>query len=265
MTVYADVVRYRELLGNLFRRDLQAKYRGSVLGVLWTVANPIMLMGVYLLVFSVVWKSPFAQGGHYALFLLVGLAPWTFFASAVQSATRSMLDNANLIRKTRFPRQLVPLSVVFAHLVSFCVMVVVLLVVNFIVLSRVRATEWLAIPLFALFVALVCGLALASASLNVLFRDIEFIVAALLIPLFFLTPILYPLTGAPLSNHHNVIQVIHWANPLSPAIEAVRAPLFAGSMPHWSDALYLVVAAALSLGLGSLVFTSVDDQIAIEV
>jgi lipopolysaccharide transport system permease protein len=265
MTVYADVVRYRELLGNLFRRDLQAKYRGSVLGVLWTVANPVMLMGVYLLVFSVVWKSSFAQVDHYALFLLVGLAPWTFFASSVQSATRSMLDNANLIRKTRFPRQLVPLSVVFAHLVSFCVMVVVLLVVNFIVLSRVRATEWLAIPLFALFVALVCGIALASASLNVLFRDIEFIVAALLIPLFFLTPILYPLTGAPLSSHHTVIEVIHWANPLSPAIEAVRAPLYSGSLPRWSDALYLVVAATVSLGLGSLVFTSVDDQIAIEV
>jgi ABC-type polysaccharide/polyol phosphate export permease len=265
MTVYADVLRYRELLGNLFRRDLQAKYRGSALGVLWTVANPVMLMGVYLLIFSVVWKSSFAQVDHYALFLLVGLAPWSFFAAAVQAATRSMLDNANLIRKTRFPRQLVPLSVVFAHLVSFCVMVVVLLVVNFIVLSRVRATEWLAIPLFALFVALVCGLALATASLNVLFRDIEFIVAALLIPLFFLTPILYPLTGAPLSSHHMVIEVIHWANPLSPAIEAVRAPLFLGSLPHWSDALYLVVAAAVSLGLGSLVFTSVDDQIAIEV
>src|SRR5439155_4849242 len=114
--VYADVYRYRELLGNLFRRDLQAKYRGSALGVLWTVANPIMLMGVYLLVFGVVWPSPFAQGGHYPLFLLSGLALWTFFAAAVQSATRSMLDNANLIRKTRFPRQLVPLSVVFAPL-----------------------------------------------------------------------------------------------------------------------------------------------------
>ena len=87
MTVYADVLRYRELLGNLFRRDLQAKYRGSVLGVLWTVANPVVLMGVYLLVFGVVWKSPFAQGGHYPLFLLTGLAPWTFFAAAFQSST----------------------------------------------------------------------------------------------------------------------------------------------------------------------------------
>ena len=97
MNTYADVLRYRELLGNLFRRDLQAKYRGSVLGVLWTVANPVLLMGVYLLVFGVVWKSPFSQGGHYSLFLLSGLVLWTFFAAAVQSSSRSMLDNANLI------------------------------------------------------------------------------------------------------------------------------------------------------------------------
>jgi ABC-type polysaccharide/polyol phosphate export permease len=265
MTVYADVVRYRELLGNLFRRDVQAKYRGSALGVLWTIANPVMLMGVYLLVFGVVWKSPFSNGGHYPLFLLTGLALWTFFAAAVQSSTRSMLDNANLIRKTRFPRQLVPLSVVFAHLVSFAVMLGLLLVVNFIALSRVRATEWLAIPLCALFVGVVCGVALAVASLNVLFRDVEFMTAALLVPWFFLTPILYPLTGSPLDKHQHVVAVIHWVNFLSPAVEAVRAPLFAGALPHWTDALYLVVACAISLGLGAFVFRSIDDQIAIEV
>src|SRR3954447_10851220 len=115
MSTYTDVVRYRELLGNLFRRDLQAKYRGSMLGVLWTVANPIMLMGVSLLVFGVVWKSNFSTVGHYPLFLLSGLALWTFFGASLQSSTRSMLDNATLIRKTRSPRQLVPLSVVFAH------------------------------------------------------------------------------------------------------------------------------------------------------
>jgi len=263
MTVYADVVRYRELLGNLFRRDLQAKYRGSALGVLWTVANPVLLMGVYLLVFGVVWNSPFANGDHYALFLLSGLALWTFFAAAVQSSTRSMLDNANLIRKTRFPRQLVPLSVVFAHLVSFAVMLVVLLVVNFIALSRVRATEWLAIPLALLFVGVVCGIALAVASLNVLFRDVEFIVAALLVPLFFLTPILYGLDSVP--RHHHVATAIHWLNPLSPAVQAVRAPLFAGDLPRWTDALYLVVSCGVALALGAFVFSRVDDQIAIEV
>ena len=263
MSTYAALIQYRELFGNLFRRDLQAKYRGSALGVFWTVVNPLMLMGVYLLVFGVVWKSPFASDGHYPLFLLAGLAPWTFVAAALQSSTRSMLDNANLIRKTRFPRQLVPLSVVGAHVVSFAAMLVLLLVVNFIALPRARATEWLAIPLAALVVSMVSGLALAAASLNVLFRDIEFIVAALLVPWFFLTPIIYPLST--LAHHHHVIQVIHWANPLSPAVEALRAPLFLGRLPYWGDALYLVVASVLALALGAFVFSRVDDQIAIEV
>ena len=117
-----------------------------------------------------------------------------------------------------------------------------------------------------LFVGLVCGFALALASLNVLFRDVEFIVAALLVPLFFLTPILYPLTGSALEQPpHRSCEFIHWANPLSPAVEAVRAPLFDGTLPHWTDALYLVVACAVALALGALVFTRVDDQIAIEV
>jgi ABC-type polysaccharide/polyol phosphate export permease len=263
VSTYAALIQYRELFGNLFRRDLQAKYRGSALGVFWTVVNPLMLMGVYLLVFGVVWKSPFASGGHYPLFLLAGLAPWTFVAAALQSSTRSMLDNANLIRKTRFPRQLVPLSVVGAHVVSFAAMLVLLLLVNFIALPRARATEWLAIPLAALVVSMVSGLALAAASLNVLFRDIEFIVAALLVPWFFLTPIIYPLST--LAHHHHVIQVIHWANPLSPAVEALRAPLFLGRLPYWGDALYLVVASVLALALGAFVFSRVDDQIAIEV
>jgi ABC-type polysaccharide/polyol phosphate export permease len=264
MTVYADVYRYRELLGNLFRRDLQAKYRGSALGVLWTVANPVMLMGVYLLVFGVVWKSPFANGDNYALFLLSGLVLWTFFAAAVQSATRSMLDNANLIRKTRFPRQLVPLSVVFAHVVSFAAMLGLLLVINFVALSRVRETEWLAIPLCVLFIGLVSGIGLLTASLNVLFRDVEFIVAALLVPLFFLTPVLYGLDTVS-SKHRHIGEVIHWVNPLSPAVQAVRAPLFLGTLPHWTDALYLVLASAVSLALGAFIFLRVDDQIAIEV
>ena len=104
-----------------------------------------------------------------------------------------MLDNANLIRKTRFPRQLLPLSIVATHLISFGVMLVVLLGVNFALLPRVRETEWLAMPMALAIVAFTGGLALAIASLNVLFRDIEFLVAALLLPLFFLTPVLYPL------------------------------------------------------------------------
>jgi len=264
-TVYGDLVRYRELFGNLFRRDVQAKYRGSLLGLAWTLANPVLLMAVYLLVFSVLWKTPFGTEGHYALFLLVGLAAWLFFSQSVQAASRSMLDNANLIRKTRFPRQLVPLSVVATHLISFAVMLVGLLIVNFILLPRVRATEWLALPLALAVVAITCGLALVVASLNVLFRDIEFLISALLLPLFFLTPILYPLSDPQIARRDWVVDLIHWGNPLSPVIEALRDPLFYGELPTLGDTVYTVVAAVVALALGAFVFSRVDDQIAVEV
>src|SRR5436853_2411515 len=117
MAGYADLFRYRELFGNLFRRDLQAKYKGSILGVAWSLVNPLVLLGIYLLVFSLLWKA--IPVDHPALFLLSGLAIWIFFSTSIHAASRSMLDNASLIRKTRFPRQLVPLSVVATNLVSF--------------------------------------------------------------------------------------------------------------------------------------------------
>lgn len=264
-TVYGDLVRYRELFGNLFRRDVQAKYRGSLLGVAWTLANPVLLMAVYLLVFSVLWQTPFGNEGHYGLFLLVGLSAWIFFAASVQGASRSLLDNANLIRKTRFPRQLVPLSVVATNLISFAVMLAALLVLNFALLPRVRDTEWLALPLGLAVVAITSGLALTVACLNVLFRDVEFLVAALLLPLFFLTPVLYPLTDPQIARRDWVVDLIHWGNPLSPPVEALHAVLFYGRLPGLGDTIYTVVAAVVALALGAWVFNRVDDEIAIEV
>src|SRR3970040_711301 len=140
MTVYADVLRYRELFGSLFRRDLRAKYKGSVLGLAWSLLHPLVLMAVYLLVFSLLWKVAEGGGGDCWLFLLCGLPAWVFFATAAQASARSLLENANLIRKVRFPRQLVPLSVVATKLVSVAVMVAVVMVLRLIALPETRAT-----------------------------------------------------------------------------------------------------------------------------
>src|SRR4051812_26623846 len=117
MAVYADVVRYRELLGNLFRRDLQVKYRGSVLGGAWSVANPLALMGIYFLVFAVLWKT--SSLPHYPLYLLTGLSTWIFFGVSLQTAATSMIAWSGLIKKVRFPRQLVAFSVIATQLVTF--------------------------------------------------------------------------------------------------------------------------------------------------
>src|SRR4029450_9468224 len=114
-----------------------------------------------------------------------------------------------------------PLSVVAAQLISFVVMLVVLLVLNFALLPRVRSTELLALPLGVAVVGVNGGLALTIACLTVLFRDVEFLVAALLLPLFFLTPVLYPLSDPQISEHQWVVDLIHWGNPLAPAIQAL--------------------------------------------
>src|SRR5437016_4923787 len=158
---YADVFRYRELFANLFQRELRARYKGSVLGVAWSLANPLVLMGVYVLVFSQLWRV--TNIDHYPLFLLAGLTVWVFFSASVSAASRSMVDSAELIKKVRFPRQLVAFSVVGAQLVTFGVMLAALFVVNLIVLPRTRDTIWLAIPLAAVVVALVAGVSLAVA------------------------------------------------------------------------------------------------------
>ena len=260
MAVYADLFRYRELFANLFRRDLQAKYKGTVLGVAWSLVNPLVLLGIYLLVFSLLWKA--IPVDHPALFLLSGLAIWIFFSTSIHAASRSMLDNASLIRKTRFPRQLVPLSVVATNLVSFGVMLGVLLVLNFAFLPRVRATEWLAIPLAVALVGLTGGLALALASANVVFRDVEHLIGALLLPWFFLTPILW--IPSAFHRYHGLVHVLHYVNFVTPAVDAIRDPLFFGRGPRAIDVVYLCVAAVVALGVGAYLFSRVDDRIAVE-
>jgi lipopolysaccharide transport system permease protein len=266
MNVYADVFRYRELFGSLFRRDLRAKYKGSFLGLAWTLANPLILMAVYLAVFSLLWKASVADYRHYWLFLLCGLPAWVFFATSLQTSSRSLVENANLIRKVRFPRQLVPLAVVATQLVAFGVMLAVVIVLSLAVQSNTRGTVWLAIPIAGLLVLLVGGVSLVVASLNALYRDVEHLIAALLLPWFFLTPVLYGLNQLPGSDRYPLLYfVVHWVNFMTPPIEALRAPLFFGETPPLAETVYTVVAAVVALAVGAFVFSRSDDRIAVEV
>jgi lipopolysaccharide transport system permease protein len=263
--VYGDLVRYRELFGSLFRRDLRAKYKGSFLGLAWTLALPLALMLVYLVVFSVLWKAEATDLDDYWLFLLCGLPPWVFLASSLQTAARSLVENAPLIRKVRFPRQLVPLSVVATQLVAFTTMTAIVLVLALWFRPESRDTAWLAIPVGGAIVLFIAGLSLTVAALNAVFRDVEFVVAALLLPWFFLTPVLYQLDDLPGAESRPwLIDLLHWGNPMTPAIEAYRTPLYAGDLPPAADTIYLCVAAAVALAVGALVFRSVDDRIASE-
>ena len=265
MAVYTDLVRYRELFASLFRRDFHAKYRGSVLGVLWSLVNPLALMAVYLLVFGVIWDKQ-KEIPHYPLYLLAGIACWLFFALSLQTGARSMVDSAELIKKVRFPRQLVAFSVVATQAITFTIMLAILIVLSLVFIPAARSTVWVALPLALLYAGFVAGVALVAACLNVVLRDTEHILAAALIPWFFLTPILWSFATIPPSAaaHHKLIEVLKWGNFVAPPIAAVRDALWSGRLPVAGDVIYLAVAAVVALAVGSLVFRRIDDRLAIE-
>jgi len=260
VTTYTDLIRYRELFGSLWRRDLESKYKGSALGVVWVLIPPLVLMGVYLFVFHYMWRT--TQVSYYPLYLLAGLAPWVFFATSLQAGAGAMVGAAPLIRKTRFPRQLTAFTVVGTNLVTFAVMLLILFALCLAFIPASRGVGWLSLPIAALIVCFTAGLVLAVATLNVLFRDVEHFVGSLLLPWFFLTPVIWHESFFP--GHEALKEILRWTNPLTPPLEAFRDPLWAGTAPRLGDVVYLVVAAAVSLAFGAWVFSRVDDRIAVE-
>lgn len=260
--LYADVYRYSELFRSLFRRELNARYRGSWLGFGWTLVNPLVLVGVYTLVFSVIWR---AQGiPHYPLFIVSGLTVWIFFQSSVQMASASIVGQAGLVKQVRFPRQLIPLAVVGSNVVTYVVMLLVVVPLNLVFMPGTRTTFWAVVPLSLPLLALTSGFALVAGALSALYRDVEHLLAALFLPWFFLTPIFYELRTLPgVENHQTVSDVLHWANVMTPVVESIRAPLFYGTFTGASDIVYSVLAGLGALALGAWVFRRVDDQLAV--
>jgi lipopolysaccharide transport system permease protein len=260
VSLYTDVIRYPDLFMNIFRRELYGKYRGSVLGLLWTLINPLALMAVYTLVFSVLLKAFHIE--HYPLFVLSGLLTWVFFQSAVQMSCSSLFGQPTLVKQVQFPRQMLPLAVVATNVVTLAAMLVVVLVVNLIFIPETRTTFWAAIPLLVPLVALVSGLAVVFGYLTVVYRDIEHLMNTIFLPWFFLTPIFYTLDQLPgLEGNEWVADLIYYVNFVTPFVEAIRDPIFFGELPDIGDVVYSVIAGIAALVLGVFVARRIDDQV----
>jgi lipopolysaccharide transport system permease protein len=260
LSLYADVVRYPDLFLNIFRRELHGKYRGSVLGLLWTLINPLALIAVYTLVFSVLLKAFDIE--HYPLFVVSGLVVWVFFQSAVQMSCSSLFAQPMLVKQVRFPRHMLPLAVVATNIVTLVAMLAIAVVANLIVIPETRSTFWAAIPLLVPLIALASGLAVAFAYLTVVYRDVEHLMITIFLPWFFVTPIFYTLDRLPgLEGNEWVADVIYYVNFVTPFVEVIRDPIFFGELPTLGGVVYCVVAGAISLVLGVVVARRMDDRV----
>ena len=255
-------MKHRFLFEQMVRRELRQKYKGSALGIAWYLINPLVLMGAYALVFKVLLDV--ANIADYPIFLLAGLIVWVFFSQALLAAAPSLVLNAPLVRKVRFPREAIPASVATVQLVTFLAMLVLLLPVALLVRDSLDPALLL-LPLIVIFLfCLVLGLSLLVAVLHAHFRDVEPVVAAALLPWFFLTPLFLPVEEFPGIGEHELIgDLLEWGNPVAPFVESMRTILWAGDAPDVAHLAYVAVAGVVALVLGVVVFRRMERDLAV--
>jgi lipopolysaccharide transport system permease protein len=255
---------YGDLLWTLVRREVRVRYKASALGLVWSLVYPLVMMAVYTLVFSVLWKSS-GDIPHYPLFVLAGLGVWGFFQGSVQLGTGSLMANADLIKKVWFPRELVVTAVVLAQTVSLAVILAILVPVDLFVVPRTARTMPLAVPIVAALLCLALGFAWACSVANVFFRDVEHLLAVLFLPWFFLTPVLYSLDLLPAAVQHPwLIHLLRYGNPVTPYVEGLRAVLLEGVVPGPSLLAYIFIVGPVLALVGLGVVQRYEDRLAIE-
>ena len=252
---------YRYLFTQLVSRELRRKYKGSRLGVLWYLVNPLVLLGAYTLMFGYVLRAQ--KIPDFPIFVIIGIVVWTFFQQSVLAAAESLIDQGSLVRNARFPRQAIPAASVVVQLITFLAILAVVAPLS-LALRGSLAPSLLLLPLFVLaLLGFVLGCALIVAVLHAYYRDVGPILAAALLPWFFITPIfLQPATLGFVRHHPWVGTLLDWVNPVAPFVLGVRTILFYGGTP-WGQLLYAGVAALVALAAGGALFRRMQGELAV--
>lgn len=239
---------YLYLFENLILKDFRIRYRNMSLGILWSLINPLVMMGVLTFVFRGVVGER-ASSIPFPLFVLCGLVPYNFFAVAFMTGTTSIVDNAGLVKRVPVPREVVPVAAVLSTCVHMLIQIALLLTLT-LAFGMHAGVHWMWLPvMWALYVMFVCGLALGASAINVFVRDTRYVVESFNLVLFWLVPIFYSF---------NIIQAkylrVYRFNPVAAMVMAMRNILLENIPPAHSLVINMVIAASVSLALGILTF-----------
>jgi lipopolysaccharide transport system permease protein len=255
----SSLVRYRGLIQSLVARELKARYRGSVLGFVWSFVNPLLLLLIYSFVFTTVMPNNVEGVQPYALFMFCGILPWNWFATSLTDAAGSLIGGGNLIKKVLFPAEVLPLVSVLTNMVHFFLGLPILIL--FLIIYRHPPDGWDLVwfPI-AVFIQLVftAGLALALAALAAHFRDIRDILANVLTLWFFATPIIYPYFMPSVSRFLTLFRL----NPFYHLAVSYQEILFFGQFGHARSLLLLAALSILVFLGGYWLFDRLRDSFA---
>jgi lipopolysaccharide transport system permease protein len=251
--VVLSLYKYRELLKNLVLKDIKLKYRGSVFGFLWSLANPLLMMVVYTVAFTYILRI---RNEGFVFSLMLGLLSWTFFASSAAMSTGAIVDNSGLLKSVLFPRAILPIGTVLFNLAQYLLTVSVFLPAMMIWYRIAPAEPMILFPLFlALQVVFTIGVALILSTATAFFRDVRHLLEVALAVMFWTTPIVYELRDVP-----ERIRLLILMSPVSPFVVAYQQ-IF--SYRSWPEATVWLMACVHAFGafiVGALLFLAFEDR-----
>jgi len=256
-----SLVRYRALLESLVSRELKARYRGSVLGFVWSFVNPLLLLLTYTLVFTVILPNRQPDIQPFFLFLFCGILPWTWFQASLSESSGVLIASANLIKKVLFPAEVLPSVCVLANLAHFLLGLPILLL--FLAWQGKLAWTAVLLPLPILVqLVLTLGLSLFLSALTVHFRDIQSILQHALHLWFFATPVIY--SYAAIAEGTPLRQALR-LNPMTHVIVTYQQMLFHGNVDHWRGLFLALVVGLVAFAAGAFLFDRLRDTLSEEV
>ncbi len=255
-----QLIRYRGLIQSLVARELKARYRGSVLGFVWSFVNPLLLLAIYAFIFTTIMPARVEGVEPYALFMLCGILPWTWFSSSLTEASGSLIAGGNLIKKVLFPAEVLPIVSVLANMVHFFLALPIVIVFLLLYQHPPDALELVWFPVVvAVQLVFTVGLGLMLAALMVHFRDLRDVLANVLTLWFFTTPIIYPW-------FQTELQPYRWLFNLNPfthlAVSYQELLFFPGDFGHWRWLLALGAASVILFLAGYWLFDRLRDSFA---
>lgn len=248
----------------MIRRDIRSRYIGSTLGFFWSIINPIIMLLIFTFLFSIVFKiriGDYGEGKGFVEFLICGFLPWAAFSEASLRSTGVIIDNANLVKKLKFPSELFIVSTVLS---SFLLQLIgfVLFILALILLNKLDSySQLLLLPFaFVLQIIFTLGIGLILSCINVFFRDVAQITNSVFLIWFYVSPVMYPLSMVP-----ERFRIFLKINPVTHLLEIYRSLVLKQTIPNWAGIVYVGVVAILLLWVGQALFqrlkTVFDDYL----